>query len=168
MSTSAGFTIEQRADEMNARFSEESLADHGRDLSHIFGLKDEADERAELLDVIGMLHKNMHNVRPPSSMYRDLPIEDLRKVYREYSASNEAYMTEYHAQQARTVTEFEAGIEKCMADHGINRETAIRWDIDARGLTEDVSHYGLEYYATECDLPFGYFAIPENDKNLRG
>lgn len=136
MSTIAGNTVEQRAGEI---------------------FKNEADERSELLDVIGMLHKNMHNVKPPSDMYRDLPIEELRKVYQEYSTSNEAYMTEYHAQQAQIATDFEAEIAKSMADHNIDRDTAIRWDVDARGLTEDVEHYGLEYYANERGLPGGYF-----------
>lgn len=158
MSTNSATTVEQRANEMNARFSEENFSDSGCDLERVHGFKDEADERSELLDVIGMLHKNMHNVKPPSSMYRDLPIDALRKVYQEYSASNEAYMSEYYAQQDKTVTDFEAEIEKTMSDHGIDRDTAIRWDIDARGLKEDVERYGLEYYANERDLPGGYFA----------
>jgi hypothetical protein len=157
MSTNSGTTVEQGADEMNAQFSAENISDDGRDLEPVPGFKDEAEERNELLDVIGMLHKNMHNVKPPSGMYLDLSIEELRKVYRKYSASNEAHMAEYHAQQEQIVTDFEAEIAKSMADHNIDRDTAIRWDVDARGLGEDVEHYGLEYYATERSLPGGYF-----------
>lgn len=150
-------SVEQRADEMNARFSQESASDRGRDLERVPGFKNEADERAELLDVIATLHKNMHNVRLPGGMYRDLTIDALRKVYQDYSASNEQYMTQYNAGQAQTAADFEAEIEKAMTDHGIDRDTAIRWDVDARGLTDDVEHYGLEYYANERGLPGGYF-----------
>jgi hypothetical protein len=157
MSTNTGTTVEQRADEMNARFFEENLSDSGRDLERVPVFNDEAEQRSELLDVIGMLHKNMHNVKPPAGMHSGLTVEELRKVYQEYGASNEAYMSDYNAQQAQIVTDFEGEIEKSMADHKIDRDTAIRWDIDARGLAEEVEHYGLEYYATERGLPGGYF-----------
>ena len=120
--------------------------------------KDEADERGELLDVIGMLHKNIHNVSPQHGMYRDLPIEELRKVYNDYSAANETHMVEYHAEQDKAVADFEAEIAKSMKDHGLDRETAIRWSVDARGLTEDVEQYGLEYFEDHLGLPYGHFA----------
>ncbi len=121
--------------------------------------KDEADERSELLDVISMLHKNMHNVKPPSGMYRDLTIQELRKVSQEYSTANEAHMREYHAEQDKAVADFEAEIAKAMIDHGIDRDTAIRWNVDARGLTQDVEHYGLEYFENHLGLPYGYFVV---------
>lgn len=151
MSSDTGSNADQKAGETSERQPTAISADR----TSVF--KDEADERGELLDVIGMLHKNMHNVKPPSGMYRDLTIEELRKVYQEYSTANEAHMREYHAEQYKAVADFEAEIAKAMTEHGIDRDTAIRWNVDARGLTEDVELYGLEYFENYLGLPYGYF-----------
>jgi hypothetical protein len=67
-------------------------------------------------------------------------------------------MVEYYAKRDKAVADFEAEIAKSMKDHGIDRETAIRWSIDASGLTEDVEQYGMEYFEDHLGLPYGHFA----------
>jgi hypothetical protein len=138
MSMTAENTVESRADGVSP-------------------FKDDADERAHLLDMISTLHKNIHNVRPPSGMFINLSMDELRKAYAQYGVDNQAHMDEYKNEQAEVVASFEAEIAKSMSDHNIDRDTAIRWDVDAHGLKEDVEHYGLEYYGTDRGLPYGYF-----------
>jgi hypothetical protein len=61
------------------------------------------------------------------------------------------------ANEAANAVAFEAHIGKLMADFGIDRETAIRWDIQALGITEDVQVFGMCVYGYEHGLPYGYF-----------
>jgi hypothetical protein len=116
------------------------------------------DERAELLDIIGMLHKNMHNVKPTPGRFTDLSLEELRAVYSRYSAENAVYMEEYNNERDVAVAQFESEIERLMQEHQIDRATAVRWDVDASGLTDDVENFGIEYYEDMRGLPHGHIA----------
>lgn len=62
------------------------------------------------------------------------------------------------AQENAAAVRFEARINTMMADHSIDRETAIRWDIQANDMEQDIKFYGMDYYAYENGLPGNYFA----------
>lgn len=58
---------------------------------------------------------------------------------------------------AERIADFEADITGLMLSHMLDRADAIEKDIANHGLTLDVAHYGMEYYANVRNLPYGYF-----------
>lgn len=115
--------------------------------------------RDSLLAYISDAHKDAYGFRPSSSWerYKEMSIEDLRKEADHLSeAVGEAIDLENQQKQV-AIDRFEAMISKMMTDFGIDRETAIRWDIDAM----DVGPYGMDYYAYKHGLPYNYFETAE-------
>jgi len=61
-------------------------------------------------------------------------------------------------EEDRATKTFEAHLSTLMQTHGIDRDTAIRWDLDAMGLSkDDLDFYGLGFYAYQHGLKTNYF-----------
>ena len=105
-------------------------------------------------------HKDAYGFRPSGDLYRHwatLTDAEIAKVEDDLIAAVERAIDEEKAAHEAAALHFEAHLAGLMADHGIDRATAIRWDIQAEGAEEDVAGYGLSYYAYLNHLPSTYF-----------
>ena len=108
------------------------------------------------------LHKDAYGFRPRGAIVdawlamtpAELDAEEIRM-----QAAVEDAMAEEDAREAANAVVFEAYIAKLIADFNIDRATAIRWDIEALGITDDVKAYGMDYYRFEHGLPYQYFGV---------
>lgn len=101
------------------------------------------------------LHKDAYGFRPGPhqfELWNSMNDEqlDAEEAYL-YQAIQQSVREEEEAER-RAAQQFEAYIAKLMADHSIDRATAIRWDMEA----EDVQGYGLDGYRYAHGLPYRY------------
>jgi hypothetical protein len=107
------------------------------------------------------LHKEAYGFRPGPAQYARWKAASKEELLAEEAYLLEAgqiAIREEAENEAGAAVRFEAHIGKLMADHRIDRATAIRWDIAACGLEEDVKVYGMDVYRYEHGLAYGYFA----------
>jgi hypothetical protein len=105
------------------------------------------------------MHKDAYGFRPRGAIVEawlamspwELDAEEAR-LQREIEISIE----EDARAEAAAALRFEAHIGKLMADFSIDRADAIRWDIEACDLTEDIKFYGMSTYAYEHGLAYNY------------
>ena len=106
------------------------------------------------------MHKDAYGFRPSPEQWERWNTMNNAQLDAEEADLQEAIqiaIREEAEAEAGAVVAFEAHITKLIADFGIDRATAIRWDLEAVGLTEDVKAYGMSAYAFEYGLPYGYF-----------
>lgn len=100
-------------------------------------------------------HKDAYGFRPSADKLRhwaNLPAAEFEAVQDELFAAVEASIAAETGRRNIAVAEFEAHIARMMADHGVNRETAIRWDRQAYGAENDE----IGYYEYLVGLPYDY------------
>lgn len=106
-------------------------------------------------------HKDAYGFRPSQYTYQAWYAMSEAELVAERDslyAAVEASIEEDRRAHQCAATRFEAMLAKSMADHGIDRATAIRWDMDAEGISErDVAAYGMDWYAYHHGLKYGYF-----------
>jgi len=108
------------------------------------------------------LHKDAYGFRPRGAIvdaWLAMTSEELDAEEARMQTAVEDSMAEEAAREAANAVAFEAHIAKLMADFNIDRATAIRWDIEAVGLTDDVQIYGMSAYVYEHGLPYQYFGV---------
>ena len=105
------------------------------------------------------LHKDAYGFRPRGAIWEawlamtpaELDSEEARM-----QRDVETAIEEELANEAANAVSFEAHIGKLMADFSIDRATAIRWDLQALDLTDDIKFYGLDLYRHEYGLGYDY------------
>lgn len=104
------------------------------------------------LSIISDAHKDAYGYRPsPDAMvhWASLPAADFEAVQAEIFRDVQRSMADDAARQAAAAEAFEAHIRSIMADHGVNRETAVRWDMQAHDAGQDTGYFeylnGLPY-----------------------
>jgi hypothetical protein len=103
-------------------------------------------------------HKDVFHYRPTMEWLRSLSDEDYKIECDLLSMEASRQAEEERADYARAAQSFEAHIRTMMNMNGIDRDTAIRWDFDAMGLTnDDLDFYGLGHYAYLHNLKTTYF-----------
>lgn len=121
----------------------------------------EHDQRQSLLTFIYEGTQDAHNYRPDMSLFEGLTLSALKAHADKISDAVFDAIQREKAEKVDAAERFEAHIGKMMADHNIDRETAIRWDMDALGITEDdIQFYGMDYYCFRHGLEYGYFPKP--------
>ena len=123
-------------------------------------LLSEISQRDEMLQYLYEAHRDAYNHRPlPSTIAAWKAMSDIELSRECDIMSNDVHnaIEDQRQQESNAAIIFESHITKMMNDHNIDRETAIRWDIDALGITEDVKHYGMDYYAHHHGLYYLYF-----------
>lgn len=106
------------------------------------------------------MHKDAFGFRPGPEQYRRWATMTDEQLDAEEAYLQEAIgiaIREEAEAEAGAAVAFEAHIAKLMADHKIDRATAIRWDIESCDLTDDVKIYGMDSYCYEHGLAYGYF-----------
>lgn len=63
--------------------------------------------------------------------------------------------------QADAAVRFEALVAETIQSGAADRETALRWIIDAEGLTDDISFYGMGIVCHQFGLSYSYFGVKE-------
>lgn len=116
------------------------------------------NERDELLSYIYEATQDAYNYRPDMTRYEAMTTAELYaqvdRLDRAVGVAIEAEAEEHRVAGER----FEAHITKMMSDHNINRETALRWDMDALGIDkESIDFYGMDWYGYHYGLKMGYF-----------
>lgn len=107
--------------------------------------------REEMLSMISDMIKDVYGFRVSMSIYEDHTEEQLKEEMNRLQIQVEAEIEREEQEQKDAIVRFEAYIAEMMKDHGIDRTTAIRWDIEAEETGED---YG--YYCWKKNLPYTY------------
>ena len=105
-----------------------------------YSLADES--RQNLLAMYSDIHKDAVGFRPRdwetvSQKTNDEIVKDIE--YYSKLADEEIELERKH--QAEQRARWTAHIEGIMQDNGVNRATALRWDMDAMGAVGDVGYY---------------------------
>lgn len=126
---------------------------------------DNISQRDELLSYMRDGHRDAYGHRPSADTrarwdamsYTELQIE-ADEISNDVGHSIEIEERAHDDAEVR----FENHINDMIAAYGVSRETAIRWDMEAEGVTEDdVAFYGMDHYAYIKGLRFNYFKKQE-------
>lgn len=108
-------------------------------------------------NIVSDLHKDAFGFRPGERFWSAWNSMDDDEKQAEWDhlieACNRAIQEE-EEQQARAITRFEALVQKTIESGAGNRETAIRWIMDASSAARDND---WDYLCWEHQLPYGYF-----------
>jgi hypothetical protein len=106
-------------------------------------------------------HKDAYGFRPSPAQYaRWATMTDAELDAEEASlqAAIEASIREEIEAENAAAVAYEAHLAKLQANYGIDRATAIRWDIESLGIGDDIKVYGMETYCYEHGLATDYFS----------
>jgi hypothetical protein len=106
-------------------------------------------------------HKDAYGFRPSQATYAAwaaMSDAELDAVEERLGRALDSAMAEEAAAHDRATAAFEARIADLIALGAKDRATAIRWDMDATGITaDDAAFYGMDWYGYHHGLPMGYF-----------
>lgn len=98
------------------------------------------------------LHKDVYGFRPSAAARQwaaTCSDEEFRAEWDSLMRALEYSMAEEKRQEALALNEWNRHIYNLMIDHGVDRATAIRWDMEAEGTGPDYEYYcwsrGLAY-----------------------
>lgn len=106
------------------------------------------------------MHKDAYGFRPSPDQWARWNTMNNAQLNAEEASLAEAIgaaIAEEAENEAAATVSFETHIGKLMSDFRIDRATAIRWDLEALDITDDVKVYGMDLYAHEYGLPYRYF-----------
>ena len=104
--------------------------------------------------IMSDLHKDAYGFRPSKDAWdawEMMTAEEVQDDIDYMIALVERSIKEENEQQSIAVEEFEAQISSMCLQHNINRDTAIRWDMEAYNTVGDTGYH--EYHR---NLPYGY------------
>ena len=120
-------------------------------------------------ELISDLHKDARGFRPGAAymeMFNEQPFAEQERIWDSLCqevADREAEDARYELNAQR---DFEARIEGMVADYGIDRATALRWDMEAFevDINEALQYYGcaaqeIEHYLYRNGLGFQIFPM---------
>ena len=87
--------------------------------------------RAEMLQVISDLHKDVYGFRPRGMGYSEMSDADLSAEFQNLLDNLEVVMADDARREAAAIAKFEANIASVIASGAGDRATAIRWFRDA-------------------------------------
>ena len=94
-------------------------------------------DRDDLISYISDGYKDAHGFRPRHFNFASMSMEELEKLADRVEQDVRESMEEEEAADARAKADFEAQIESFIANGAADRETAIRWMLDAVGLSDE-------------------------------
>lgn len=105
-------------------------------------------------DIYSDLYKETFGMRPRGDEFYSATPERKQQIWDTLMLMHAQAMEEHRAMQERGAKEFELAVTKSIMCGAKDRETAIRWMVEA--LPEWVYHDHLGYLEYEYDLPYGY------------
>jgi hypothetical protein len=91
-----------------------------------------------------------------------MTIEELRAEADSLSEAVGRAIDEEREREKFAAARFETHISEIIASGAKDRETAIRWDMDALGVTqEEIDFYGMDWYGYHHGLAHHYFEKKE-------
>ena len=99
------------------------------------------------------MYKSVHNIRPRWLTIDDFQNSDEVELMFKQLATEAEIMAAHEAKlEKEAIEKFEKSVENLVAHGAGNRETAIRWMMDADEVDGD-----FEYFCYKNNLPYGYF-----------
>lgn len=101
-------------------------------------------DRQEILTHMYEAHREAYNYRPSSEQvarWNQLSDEALVRRYQDICDDVAWETREEEAREQRALASWNSHIADLMLDHGIDRETAIRWDRQAMDDSGDFGYY---------------------------
>lgn len=96
---------------------------------------EDLSELEQLATIYSDAHKDAFGFRPRNGgIHNPTTVEEYRAAIEDCGRIAEAEMERERAHEARTLAAFEAEIAALVSDHGITRETALRWWFEAEGF----------------------------------
>lgn len=99
----------------------------------------ELSRRDSLLSYISDAHKDAYGFRPRGMGYNELSIEELEAEADRLSEAVCSAIEEEERWELEARAKWEASVSEAIAVGAGNRETAVRWLLDAEGLLEECS-----------------------------
>ena len=100
-------------------------------------------ERESILQVISDASKDAYGFRVRLD-YAAMSDEELQKTYDGYCKTIEEVIVREAQEEDSAWFRFLARIEKMVSDFEITRATAIRWDMEAEDVNDDVGFYAYK------------------------
>ena len=131
--------------------------DHWRD----YGIHSvEEYEKYMIVANIVDTHKEAYGFKPSWGHLMSLSMEELEEESRQVSAAAQAAYEQEEQQKAAAAYEFERSVSSLIEDGAGDRETAIRWILDAEIAEEDrgTQLATADYVRWSLGLPYSYEA----------
>lgn len=100
-------------------------------------------ERADILATISDLTKSATGTRIRKN-YAAMSDTELDAEYKFWWDASERAAREEQERFTREKAAYFARIDKMAADHGVSFATAVRWDMQAQGIEDDLDFYAYE------------------------
>lgn len=109
-------------------------------------------------ETISDLHKDVYGFRPSSDKYAGMSDAELTVEFNRLCKRLVAVLAEERQDKLNAQKAIENEIGTIVSEQGVDRATALRWIISARGMTNDVSMYGMEIFEDHIGVHSGYLA----------
>lgn len=113
---------------------------------------EEMSEQEQLACTHYDMYKDVYGVHPRWIDYDNVTVEELKQWLADLQVALESVIEEEKRAQAAATEEFEAHVAATIANGAKDRETALRWIMDASICNGD-----WEFLCYEYNLPYGYF-----------
>lgn len=111
----------------------------------------EMSQREEMISILSDMSKDAYGFRMRKD-YSSYTETDLREEMEFLQIQVNAQIEIDRANEEDAIARFESFIAKMMTDYGIDRATAVRWDMQA----EDYEPWEIERYVWSKGLPYTY------------
>lgn len=98
------------------------------------------------------MYKDVHGIRPRWMNYDAMTEQELEAELNQLSVELEHVIAEEKRAQEIAIEKFEKHVTNTICMGARDRETALRWIMDASNADGD-----WEYFCYENNLPYGYF-----------
>lgn len=105
----------------------------------------------------GDLHKDVYGFRPHRGAYAAwaaMSDDEKQAEWNRLCSRLDEVMAERKEEERHAIEEFEKRVANVIAMGAGDRETALRWIMDASDSDGD-----WDYLCYHCDLPYGYFKV---------
>ena len=108
-------------------------------------------ERDEIINVIWELYKDVNGIRPRFANFDEMSMERLNQWADSLTVELVTILEGEKIEQVENIKRFEARVASVIAMGSDDRETAIRWLMDAEDCERDKS-----YFKYAMGLPYDY------------
>lgn len=127
----------------------------------------ERTHREELMDYISDAHKDAYGFRPRGYNYPEMTDAELEAEAASLSEAVNREITRERVEEAKCREAWEASVSDTIKLGAADRETAVRWLLDAEGLLEECSEgyanytlgVGYDYDLTSFEVTKSYLSL---------
>lgn len=110
------------------------------------------EERDDALDCYYDYYKSVHGIKPRWLSFDDMTREEIDAEFKALDAEAEIFAREEKLREQEAIERFEKHVTNTICMGAGDRETALRWIMDASEAQGD-----WEYFCYLNFLPYGYF-----------